>query len=283
MEKQVLIFAVHGFLCVPNDFNFLTENLNPKIYKCELVNLFQNKTTNLSYVTHYRNTVSRNENLSNSKINNFITENLSENFTSINSFDEWTKKIKNKLLTYRAQNFKIILCGYSLGGRLLLDIVFNHTDLWDHAHIISSNIGLQNNDEKLQRLQSDSIWKTKFISCNSPSDWEHLLKDWNNQDVLKDDFEPVRHENSYQKNLLGLAFDNWSLGKQNDYWNLIGSFQKTVHLWSGTNDLKFNLLNKKISEINPKFNHHSIPNLKHRLIFNKDFQNLLIEQIYKEF
>ena len=87
-------------------------------------------------------------------------------FYSIEDFLKKENKEKNDLKAF-AENFnnyvfsqdkakeKNILIGYSLGGRLALHCLAEENNHWDAAIIISANLGLVDEQEKILRIKNE--------------------------------------------------------------------------------------------------------------------------------
>lgn len=59
-----------------------------------------------------------------------------------------------------------ILMGYSLGGRLALHALMLQPNLWKGAVIISSAVGNLTEDEKIAREASDALWAERFSTMD---------------------------------------------------------------------------------------------------------------------
>lgn len=250
MEKRRLIIALHGFLGQSQDWDFLKNEINQNT-NLTTPNFFSKNTTHSPY---FKN----------------------ELFSPSYCLQDWSSNFVNYLKSERKNYSEIILIGYSLGGRLLLNTIVNSQNLWDQAHLISVHPGLVTNEEKIQRLISDEDWALKFFSFK----WETILSEWNLQGIFKNDYEPIRLEINFEREFLSSALKNWSLSKQINYWPLLKNISHRINYWSGEQDLKFQLIGNLLSQSNPNINHITIENVGHRLIFSKTFQSQLIKAIF---
>lgn len=231
--KQV-IYALHGFLGVSTDWQSVQK-------------IIQSEKPDWSFVA----------------VDLFQTPELSPAY----NFDKWTQNFYRWLYQYEADHFpnqeiKRTIAGYSLGGRLALHVVNAQPDAWSGAVFLSTNPGLSNEAEKMQRLESDKKWSEKFLKQS----FQETLIEWNNQGVLKDSFEPSRQESSYQKSDLAGALLNWSLARQRDFRTLIDLWH-IRQLWiAGEKDSKFCEILKTLPQTN-EIQGWVVEGASHRLIF----------------
>ncbi len=189
--------------------------------------------------------------------------NLSESLTEKNwikpsMFAKDSPDIKNfydyidqLILTYKLNSqplLKKIFVGYSLGGRLGLHFLKSYPNLFDHFVFVSTNPGFTEPIEKAKRLQTDQEWSTFIL--NSP--WNTFLEKWNGQTVFDQQaLKPVRSETEFDKYKLSQGMDLWSLGRQENFYQLIEQNQKKIRWVVGSKDDKFlaaaeNMKQKKI-------------------------------------
>lgn len=143
-----------------------------------------------------------------------------------------------------------IFLGYSLGGRLGLNILKKSPSLFDHYILLSTNPGLPDNDIEIRknRIISDEIWSQKMTQQN----WDNFLKEWNAQAVFqRSSAEPVRDFNQYDLQKLKEGIIRWSLGKQEDFSETIRKSSHKITWMVGDRDQKYceiaeQMKNKKI-------------------------------------
>ncbi len=152
-------------------------------------------------------------------------------------------EITERLLPQTPKIGKRIGIGYSMGGRLLLQLAQKFPQAFDSLIFISTNPGLAANQEKLIREKTDQDWAEQIL--NRP--WIEFLKNWNNQVVFQGTSSEVdRTEKDYDKNALARQVVNWSLAKQSDFRFYL-RVVKTPYLWiTGERDLKFTKIAEEI-------------------------------------
>lgn len=145
---------------------------------------------------------------------------------------------------------KKIFLGYSLGGRLGLQILKKTPELFDHYIFLSTNPGLQASDldGRRNRIINDEKWSEKITEKN----WADFLKEWNAQCVFQgSSSEPVRDINQYDLQKLRQGIVNWSLGFQEDFSDIIQKNNSKITWVVGDRDFKYceiaeQMKNKKI-------------------------------------
>lgn len=130
----------------------------------------------------------------------------------------------------------LIGVGYSMGGRLLLQLSQRCPGFFDGLIFVSTNPGLVSQEEKLLRKKKDLEWAQKIQTA----DWKTLIEEWNAQDVFRGtSSEVVRNESDYDRQDLSQQMTNWSLAHQPDFRFFLRS-AKTPYLWTvGERDRKF--------------------------------------------
>lgn len=103
-----------------------------------------------------------------------------------------------------------ILLGYSMGGRLALHALIEEPQIWKAAMIVSANPGLEHEHDRISRLQHDQEWANRFLT----QEWKSLMKQWNEQAVLRNSNSRSRNENDFDRTVLASMLDQWSLGRQ---------------------------------------------------------------------
>lgn len=145
-------------------------------------------------------------------------------------------------------NLKKIFLGYSLGGRLGLRLLSENSKQFDHYIFLSTHPGLTDQHSKVLRTESDKQWASQITLEN----WAAVLKAWNGQAVFSGSgSEPVRDVANYDLKKLKLALGEWSLGRQDDFSELIREHNQKITWAVGERDAKFcgiaaDLENKKI-------------------------------------
>ncbi len=132
-------------------------------------------------------------------------------------------------------NVKKIFIGYSLGGRIGLQMLDQQPDLFDEYIFVSTHPGLKSALEKTERIKTDEAWAEQLQQLN----WDDFLKKWNTQEVLSNSLSLNRNLLDFQIQSLRQALRDFSLGAQKDYSDIIAKHQEKIHWVVGTEDKKF--------------------------------------------
>lgn len=117
------IFALHGFLGSPDDWNILSGNVG---------------------LRHDLNTPDLFASMPNG------------------SMQEWAKAFNRHVAKSDTSRKGSVLIGYSLGGRLALHALVEDPSLWSGAVIVSAQSGLADEKEKQARLETDKRWAARL-------------------------------------------------------------------------------------------------------------------------
>ncbi len=125
MKKSIKIYALHGFLGRPDDFNQVAD----ETWEC---------------------------------VDYLKSRELSSNQSLENWGRQFNQFIQKKNLDSSYENVSNILVGYSQGGRLALHALQNQPGQWKAAIMISANPGVAEIDRSV-RIQNDQFWAELFM------------------------------------------------------------------------------------------------------------------------
>ncbi|NNE93675.1 MAG: alpha/beta fold hydrolase [Verrucomicrobiales bacterium] len=159
-----------------------------------------------------------------------------------------------------------VLVGYSMGGRLTLHALIAAPDLWKRAVIVSAHPGLECPEDRLARRSSDQVWAKHARELP----WEEFLQKWNAQGVLAGQ-EPsaAQRELESRRESVARAFENWSLGAQEDLRERLARISTPVTWVTGERDAKFSALAAEMAALMPNGEHVVLPDCGHRVLFEK--------------
>lgn len=148
------------------------------------------------------------------------------------SFGDWTKNFLHELKT-RFGDQAIQLVGYSQGARLALHALLQEPARFEHAWLLSAHPGQLSEQAKRERADWIAVWKQKVME----EDWDHLIRDWNNQEVFAGSGHGAKPKVS--RALLAQALENWSLLKHRFTWKELREFKAPTTWVFGALDRKF--------------------------------------------
>ena len=150
--------------------------------------------------------------------------------------------------------------GYSLGGRLALELDYRYPFLFKQLMIVSSHPGLDPKKRK-KRKKEDLILGKKMT--DSPSDF---LKQWYNTPMFSslDSEELIKKRGSNHFHEIRKALICFSLGSQPSFWGHILRSKNKYLFLAGEEDIKYRKLYKKLNA-----NVELIKSASHALILEK--------------
>ncbi|MFI5391751.1 MAG: alpha/beta fold hydrolase [Bacteriovoracales bacterium] len=170
------------------------------------------------------------------------------------------------------------LVGYSLGGRIALDLISHYPDFFNQAVIVSANPGIISDLDRESRLKSDKMLLENISSK------ELFFKGWYQQSLFGNlfkhpDFDKLLNERlncNFDKIEKCLGF--LSIGSQVPLWNKLAKTNKSILYLSGELDNKYDSLGRLLSS-NQSILSISVPKSGHNLIFENPeiFLNNLIK------
>ncbi len=165
-----------------------------------------------------------------------------------------------------------VLMGYSLGGRLALHAMAMYPEHWSRSVILSAHPGLCCVEDRLARRSSDQVWAKRARKM----EWREFLEKWNEQPVLENETVSANQISLENRRLeIAAAFENWSLGMQEDLRSSLQKFTAPVLWVTGAKDQKFTRLGREMEEVFGDFCHEVIPDCGHRLLNHPELAALL--------
>lgn len=153
-----------------------------------------------------------------------------------NSLSRWAQRF---LAGVEQLDFKPVILGYSLGGRLALHALRQKPELFSAAVIVSAHPGLSLPSEKEARLASDEAWARRFET----ESLSVVLRDWNRQEVFRGS-SPREVDSRWDPRLndgkrIAAALRSFSLGRQEDLRGVLESLPIPLLWITGEKDPKF--------------------------------------------
>lgn len=165
-----------------------------------------------------------------------------------------------------------ILLGYSLGGRLALHLYEQAPTYWESLILVSTHLGFttQQGTEKKTRKMNDQKWAQKFRY----EPWHNLIQEWNGQPIFScEKNHPVRKEESFDREKLALAMENWSVSHQKDFRCLLSQIKIPVYYLVGEKDHQYVAFAEELKKLNPLIHVHIFPDKGHRILVNSQAGN----------
>jgi 2-succinyl-6-hydroxy-2,4-cyclohexadiene-1-carboxylate synthase len=203
---------------------------------------------------------------------NFLKDQLPENFSPIfidlighgksdspDNVEYYEANFQIEILKYILEYLeleKVILVGYSMGGRLAISFTMKNHE-FVHALILeSTSFGIENEQERIERIESDE----KLAEQISNSSVEEFINNWIKAplfDTLKnasyERFESLKKRKIESNNLIGLknTLLGFSTGKMENYFLDLDNIKVKTMLIAGELDEKFAGINIKANSLLP--------------------------------
>lgn len=204
MSTAVDLWCVHGFLGVPEDWDFLSQALARRDH---------GRPVRVTPVDVYEVAVP----------------------TAESSLDAWGRALARLASAGRSPTTRRVLLGYSLGGRLAMHALAAQSGLWDATVLVSAHPGLPS-DEREDRLRRDDAWARDFET----RPWDDLMTWWESLPAFGGRPAPwSRRESEHRREHLAWTLRSWSLGRQEDLFGALVRFEEPILWIAGEHDPRY--------------------------------------------
>lgn len=191
--------------------------------------------------------------------------------------EEYSEKSQVELLNLLLKKLsisKLVLVGYSMGGRLALAFTIKYPHKIAALILESTSFGLETKNERNERIESDKNISKQIENStinNFVNYWMGLplfssQKKSESQKVIE-----LKQRKIFSNNLIGLknSLLGFSSGKMNNYFPQLKDINIKVLLISGELDLKYNKINIKADSLLPNSKLIVVKNCGHNVHFEK--------------
>lgn len=168
-----------------------------------------------------------------------------------------------------------ILAGYSLGGRLALQALIRHPDVFRAAIIVSAGLGIEEARDREKRRASDREWALRFERDR----WAEVLSDWNAQPLLRYSAAVERVESAFDRRRLAAALRAWSPAVQMPLASQLPHLETAVLWVAGERDETYAEIAMRAARSMPDASSWICPNSGHRVLGEQP--GLLAERLVK--
>jgi len=175
---------------------------------------------------------------------------------------------------------KIIICGYSMGGRAALSYACSSPKKILALILESSTAGLKNINERDKRVRNDNILSL-IITENGI---DYFIDYWMNLPLFNtlsklpiNKFEQIV-KRKLRNNKIGLAnfLKGFGTGIMPSYWNRLNLIKSPVLLITGNLDKKFTDINYRMKELFPKVKYERVDNCGHVVHLEKPEEFIIL-------
>lgn len=165
----------------------------------------------------------------------------------------------------RVQMQNLHLYGYSMGGRLALQLLHHQPELFQSGIIESAHCGLKDESDRMERKRNDEI-----LAIEIEEDFETFLQKWSYLPLfdstpshLKESYKMVMMKQNHRS--MAASLRGFGSGEMPFICDELTGFDVPIHLIAGEKDRKYHQLMAKIHQMNVKFSFDSIRDSGHRV------------------
>jgi 2-succinyl-6-hydroxy-2,4-cyclohexadiene-1-carboxylate synthase len=216
--NKIPIIFLHGFTGCAEDWQFIIDKLPQKFYPVAIDLIGHGKSSSPEDQKYY-------------------------------STEAITCQI-NKVIT-TLQFEKVIIVGYSMGGRAAISYCCRYPAKISAAILESSTAGIENFDQKKERVELDLLLSERI----KLEGVEKFLEYWFSIPLFEslkeiDNIEQVKNQRNYNTvNGLSNMLAGFSTGLMPNYWDRIGRINFPVLLISGSLDDKYTEINSRMHQL----------------------------------
>jgi 2-succinyl-6-hydroxy-2,4-cyclohexadiene-1-carboxylate synthase len=173
----------------------------------------------------------------------------------------------------------LVICGYSMGGRIALSFAAKYRDRLNGLILESATAGIQSENDRLQRTEDDAKLADRVIEGGI----DHFISDWYNRPLFNslrkkpDLLEKLAEE---KKNIspIGLAnaLKGFSTGLMTNHWSNLEYMNLPVLLITGEEDVKFSNLNGDMVKLLPDARHYSVKSAGHNVHLENEREFIIL-------
>jgi len=181
---------------------------------------------------------------------------------------------------------KVILFGYSMGGRAALSFAVQYPSMIKALILESSTAGIENADEREERLMNDIGLAEKIENIGV----EQFIKYWMGLPLFKslksipqEEYQKiVKNKLNNDKKGLANSLRGFSTGKMVSLWNKLDDLNFPILLITGSLDKKFELIASKIKNLFQQSEHKVVADSGHNVHLEKPKEFIKLVNNFRE-
>lgn len=163
-----------------------------------------------------------------------------------------------------------VLIGYSFGARMAMQVFLKSPSSFDSLYLLAGHAGIETQEQRIKRESIECHFK-KQINELAPNDFYDY---WNNLDLFN--FDEKLETKEFDKNCVLSYFEKWGLSKQPFLRDELLKYKDKIKWYFGEKDFKYV---EYARENLFQFDVHFIKNTGHRLLKDKSFQSIFVEEL----
>jgi 2-succinyl-6-hydroxy-2,4-cyclohexadiene-1-carboxylate synthase len=147
---------------------------------------------------------------------------------------------------------RFVLCGYSMGGRIALDVALTAPERVSRLVLVSCSAGLQDSAERAQRRAADRLLADELERVP----FEEFIERWRTQPLFAEDPPEVgalarEDQRRNRPDALAEALRGIGTGEMQPLWERLGELEMPVSIIVGERDHKFRALGQRMAQAIP--------------------------------
>lgn len=154
------------------------------------------------------------------------------------------------------------LIGYSMGGRIAMELFLKNPNKFSQLYILASHPGLESQTEIKDRLKWENMWIDKISKTPKT-----FIDEWNRQEIFQND-QPISMP-SVPIDQIKKCIEIWGLSKQEFLIPKLKKYNDKIVWLIGSEDKKYKLIAG--NSIKNHFYAHCVTGAGHRLLQYPDY------------
>jgi 2-succinyl-6-hydroxy-2,4-cyclohexadiene-1-carboxylate synthase len=161
----------------------------------------------------------------------------------------------------------LLMYGYSMGGRLALNVALDHQDLFNGLILESTTCGIEPDSDRSKRAELDEQRAEAIVE-----DFSDFLRQWQAKPLFDNKTGSAENRKSYDKLMMkqnpvymAASLRGFGSGSMKPVCDRLQSLHLPVLLLAGSEDKKFTGIHRKMENEIPNVTSKTIPDAAHRV------------------
>lgn len=186
---------------------------------------------------------------------------------SLQSFDQICEDLHQEM-SVASKDCISLLVGYSMGGRIALELLKRNPGFYDELLLIAAHPGLESEEQKKEKQEFHRTWKKLFSTPVSKGGqtWEELIHQWNQLPLFEEDEASNPSEPELSREKLAFAMERLGVDRQDFDLGFLRQSSSKIHGFVGEKDEKYKALYESLRSQNALASLKVIKGAGHRVL-----------------